>query len=259
MRGGGDRQFADASIARNPALLEIVTGKSPAGSARDRPDPRVPAPSCAVEKSRESAPSHRKRGRNPWRIKRLQRREIASGGACGMLAMTIKRTASRSARMAAEVRRCVRSGTSSPWRARIFHATPNQGGRNPADVEGANARRAQVAPDDWRKHADRKTVPIGAASLFRRVVRRPVRGSTAHPKIDRALRSKGTSQVHYPIEGSIDAADAAGGMASVGAPASTNSTIGPSCPRSAACRISRLIGVPCPHPRSPGSRCPRST
>lgn len=152
VRGGGDRQFADASIARNPALLEIVTGKSPAGSVRGGADPRVSAPSCAVEKSLESAPSLRKRGRNPWRIKRLQRREIASGGAGGMLAVTITANC---------IERCADGCGSSamyaqqhgePLASSHFSRNPEPGRSKPRGCRRGKRPSRAGSSGAWRKH-----------------------------------------------------------------------------------------------------------
>jgi len=74
--------------------------------------------------------------------------------------------------------------------------------------------RGSMADERQSRSAPRRSCAAG-------FVRRPVRGSTVHPKIDRHFLRKALLRSSTPLEGSIDADDAAREMASVGAPAST--------------------------------------
>jgi hypothetical protein len=74
----GDPLFVDASIARDPALLESAIDKSPTDSCEPVHDHRVSGPSCTVEKSLETRHRVTSAGPKPWRVQRLAKTEIAS-------------------------------------------------------------------------------------------------------------------------------------------------------------------------------------
>jgi hypothetical protein len=196
--------------------MEIVIGKSPAGSVRGGPDPRVPAPSCAVEKSLESAPSQRKRRRNPWRIKRLQRREIASRAQAGCSAVQIRSICigrCGSPRVFGDARAAARRALG----VLAFLRNPEPGAVQTTRMsKGPSVRRAGSArrPDEaMADGTERRSAPRrSSAGLFDDLcaAARRTRKSTGH------FGRRALLRCITIIEGSIDAAVAAGGMALCG-------------------------------------------